>query len=76
MHGDPGELARWLANRTGPAWTPSRSGSGGVAERVYTGLVCTSIELQPVGRQILAAADRIAHIAAGSLAQHLPTHLR
>jgi hypothetical protein len=32
----------------------------GVVERVSTGLVCTQIGLQPVGRQMLAAADQIA----------------
>ncbi len=32
----------------------------GVVERVSTGLLCTRIDLQPVGRQMLAAADRIA----------------
>jgi streptomycin 6-kinase len=62
MHGDPAERARWLAMRTGldavAIW------EWGVVERVSTGLVCTSIGLQPVGRQMLAAADRIAHVAA------------
>ncbi|GAB2538134.1 aminoglycoside phosphotransferase family protein [Nocardia heshunensis] len=32
----------------------------GVVERVSTGLVCTEIGLQPVGRQMLDAADRVA----------------
>jgi len=32
----------------------------GVAERVSTGLLLTRIGLQPVGRQMLAAADHIA----------------
>jgi streptomycin 6-kinase len=32
----------------------------GVAERVSTGLLCTRIGLQPVGRQLLAAADQVA----------------
>lgn len=62
MHGDPAERARWLAMRTGldavAIW------EWGVVERVSTGLVCTSIGLQPVGRQMLAAADRIAYVAA------------
>jgi hypothetical protein len=30
-----------------------------VVERVATGLVCTTIDLQPVGRQMLEAADRV-----------------
>lgn len=59
MHGDPTQRARWLAARTGldavAIW------EWGVVERVSTGLVCTSIGLQPVGRQMLAAADRIAY---------------
>jgi hypothetical protein len=29
-------------------------------ERVSTGLLCTRIGLQPVGREMLAAADRLA----------------
>ena len=32
----------------------------GVVERVSTGLITTKIGLQPVGRQMLALADRIA----------------
>ncbi|MFE3187924.1 aminoglycoside phosphotransferase family protein [Nocardia sp. NPDC059240] len=32
----------------------------GVIERVSTGLVCTELGLQPVGRQMLAVADRLA----------------
>lgn len=32
----------------------------GVVERVYTGLLCTEIGLQPVGRQMLAVADQLA----------------
>jgi streptomycin 6-kinase len=32
----------------------------GVVERVSTGLLLTNIDLQPVGREMLAAADRIA----------------
>jgi len=58
MHGDPGDRARWLADRTGldavAIW------EWGVVERVSTGLLCTSIGLQPAGREMLAAADRIA----------------
>ena len=29
-------------------------------ERVSTGLLCTRIELQPVGREMLAAAEKVA----------------
>ncbi len=58
MHGDPRERARWLARRCGldaqSIW------EWGVVERVSTGLLATRIGLQPVGRQMLAAADHVA----------------
>jgi streptomycin 6-kinase len=40
--------------------TPVAIWEWGVVERVSTGLVATKIGLQPVGRQMLALADRIA----------------
>lgn len=55
---DPHARSRWLAARTGldevAIW------EWGVVERVSTGLVCTSIDLQPSGRDMLAVADRLA----------------
>lgn len=55
---DPHARSRWLASRTGldevAIW------EWGVVERVSTGLVCTSIDLQPSGREMLALADRLA----------------
>jgi streptomycin 6-kinase len=55
---DPHERARWLAARTGldagSIW------DWGVVERVSTGLLGTKVGLQPVGRQMLAVADRVA----------------
>ena len=66
MREDPLELlrdgpharARWLGARTGcdvaAIW------EWGVVERVSTGLSSESIGLQPIGRQMLQAADRIA----------------
>jgi streptomycin 6-kinase len=48
----------WLAARCGLDATAIWQ--WGVAERVSTGLLCTKIGLQPVGRQMLAAADRVA----------------
>lgn len=55
---DPRGRARWLASRTGcdadAIW------EWGVAERVSTGLLCTKIDLQPVGREMLATADAVA----------------
>ena len=50
--------AQWMAERLGldarAIW------EWGVVERVSTGLVTTKIGLQPVGREMLALADRIA----------------
>jgi streptomycin 6-kinase len=58
MTGDPRERARWLARRCGLDATAIWE--WGVVERVSTGLLLTQIGLQPVGRQMLAAADHIA----------------
>lgn len=58
MAGDPWERARLLAARTGT--DPAAIWEWGVAERVSTGLVLTAIGLQPVAREMLAAADLVA----------------
>jgi streptomycin 6-kinase len=58
LHGDPHERARWLAARCGLDATAIWE--WGVAERVATGLSLTQIELQPVGRDMLAIADQVA----------------
>jgi streptomycin 6-kinase len=58
LAGDPHERARRLAARSG--LDPTAIWEWGAAERVSTGLLCTSVDLQPVGRQMLAAADRVA----------------
>jgi len=50
--------ARWMAARHGLDATAIWEWA--VIERVATGLVATEIGLQPVGRQMLALADRIA----------------
>ncbi|HET8682381.1 MAG TPA: aminoglycoside phosphotransferase family protein [Micromonosporaceae bacterium] len=63
LRGDPYERARWLSRRTG--LDPVAIWQWGVVERVSTGLLCTRIGLQPVGRQMLAAADRIARECPG-----------
>ena len=60
MHGDPHERARWLARRCGLDATAIWE--WGVAERVSTGLLLTKVDLQPVGYELLAAAD---HVASG-----------
>ena len=59
LHGDPHERARWLAQRTG--LDAAAIWEWGVIERVSTGLLCTKIDLQPVGRDMLAAADHVAN---------------
>jgi streptomycin 6-kinase len=55
---DPRATAHWMAGRCGVDATAVFE--WGVVERVSTGLVATSIDLQPVGRQMLALADRLA----------------
>jgi streptomycin 6-kinase len=56
--GDPYGRARWLAARTGLEVTAIWE--WGCVERVSTGLLLTKIDLQPVGAQMLAAADHVA----------------
>ena len=61
--GDPVDRARWLAARTGldlvAIW------EWGVAERLSSGLLCTRIHLQPLGRDTLAAAEAVAGLMIG-----------
>jgi len=57
LHGDGHERARWLAACSDLDATAIWE--WGVVERVSTGLLCTKIDLQPVGREMLAA-DRVA----------------
>jgi len=58
--GRPRDRAIWLAERTGTdveaIW------DWGLAERVSTGLLATRIDLQPIGAQMLDAADRLAEL--------------
>ena len=56
--GDLRERAAWLATRTG--LDESAIWEWGAVERVSTGLLATKIDLQPVGGEMLAAADRAA----------------
>ena len=58
LDGDPYERATLLAGMTG--LDPVAIWEWGVVERVSTGFVCTSIDLQPVGRQMLEVAERVA----------------
>lgn len=58
LDGDPRDRSRWLAQRCGvdeqAIW------EWGVVERVSTALLATSIDLQPIGREMLHAAEVIA----------------
>jgi streptomycin 6-kinase len=58
LEGELRERARWLAHVTGldegAIW------EWGVVERVSTGLLGTRVGLQPIARQMLAAADELA----------------
>jgi streptomycin 6-kinase len=56
--GGPWARARWLARRCGLDATAIWE--WGAVERVSTGLLCTLIDLQPVGREMLATADYVA----------------
>jgi streptomycin 6-kinase len=58
LDGDPHERARRLAARVGLDATAIWE--WGVVERMSTGLLCTRIDLQPVGREMLATADHVA----------------
>ena len=58
--GDLPERARWLAAHTG--LSAAAVWEWGVVERVSTGLLCVQIGLQPVGSEMLAAADSVAGV--------------
>jgi streptomycin 6-kinase len=58
MSGDPSERARWLARRA--SLDAQAIWEWGVLDRLETGLVLTRVGLQPVARQMLAAADYVA----------------
>ena len=58
LDGDPWCRARWLAERCG--LDAAAIWEWGVVERVTRGLRCTRIDLQPLGRQMLMVADRLA----------------
>lgn len=56
--GDPYERARWLARRCG--LNATAIWEWGVVERVSTGLLCTQVDLQPVGMDMLTTAEHLA----------------
>ena len=53
------ERAHRLASLTG--LDPTAIWEWGVVERVSTGLLCTQIDLQPVGRDMLSTAEEVVH---------------
>ena len=63
---DAPDTLELLGKAPDPAWAartgldPTAIWEWGVVERVSTGLLLTQIGVQPVGGQMLAAADRIA----------------
>lgn len=61
LAGDPFERARWLAARTG--LDPVAAWEWGVVERVSTGLFCTQIHHQPLGRDTLQTAEAVAGLS-------------
>ena len=58
LEGDLRERARWLAAQT--RLDETAIWEWGAVERVSTGLLATRVGLQPVGAEMLAAADRLA----------------
>jgi streptomycin 6-kinase len=56
-------LAAWASEYTAYSLDPAAVWEWGLVERVSTGLMATRIDLQPIGRQMLLAADRLAGIA-------------
>jgi streptomycin 6-kinase len=61
LAGDPFDRARWLASRTG--LDPVATWEWGVIERVSTGLLCTQIQLQPLGSETLRTAEAVAGLS-------------
>ncbi len=61
LAGDPLERARSLAARTG--LDPVATWEWGVIERLSTGLLCTQIHFQPLGRDTLRAAEAVAGLS-------------
>ena len=61
LAGDPFDRVRWLARRT--RLDPVATWEWGVVERVSSGLHCTQIHLQPLGRDTLRAAEAVAGLS-------------
>lgn len=63
LTGDPVDRAFWLAGRTG--LDPIATWEWGVVERLSTGLLCTRIKLQPLGRDTLRAVEAVTDMTIG-----------
>lgn len=63
LAGNPVERAYRLAAHTG--LDPVAAWEWGVVERVSTGLLCTRIDLQPLGRETLRAAEAVVGLTVG-----------
>lgn len=59
--GAPSERARWLAARTGLDATAAWEWA--CVERLSTALVCTGLDFQPLGRELLIAAEHAAMVS-------------
>ena len=57
LKGNAHDRAQWLAKRCDLDATAIWE--WGVVERVSTGLLCTQVDLQPVGREMLAVAEKV-----------------
>lgn len=60
---DPFASARWLGERC--RIDPIAIWESGTVKRVSTGLVCTSIDLQPIGKNMLDTAEHIDRVGPG-----------
>ena len=58
LFGDPFDRAQWLARRCG--LNAEAIWEWGVVERVSTGLLCTQVNLQPIGSAMLKTAEFLA----------------
>jgi streptomycin 6-kinase len=63
LAGDPADRAFSFAARTG--LDPMATWEWGVVERLSTGLLCTRIDLQPLGRDTLRAVEAVVDITIG-----------
>jgi streptomycin 6-kinase len=61
LDGDPFDRVRWLARRT--RLDPVATWEWGVVERVSSGLICTQIHFQPLGRETLRTAEAVAGLS-------------